>query len=151
MAAFSCLMVSAVVLLAPLFIFTGIDKGWFSGDGSDGGAVRVDLVNWAVEPERRAVDAGEVTFEAIHPADEHGHAHGDGPGQVHNLSIRALSGPRAGEFVASTGTLGVGASERLTVVLEPGDYELRCDITEDVGGELVNHYDKGMRTTITVR
>ncbi len=142
---------SAVVLLAPLFIFTGIDKGWFSGDGNDGGAIQVDLVNWAVEPERTTVDAGEVTFEAIHPADEHGHAHGDGPGQVHNLSIRALSGPRAGEFVASTGTLGVGASERLTVVLEPGDYELRCDITEDVGGELVNHYDKGMRTTITVR
>ena len=139
---------SAVVLLAPLFVFTGIDRGWFSG--GDGGAIRVDLVNWAVEPEKTTLKAGAVTFEAVHPATDHGHAHGAGAGQVHNLSVRALSGPRAGETLAATGSLDVGESERLSLALERGEYELRCDIVEDVSGEAVNHYAQGMHTVIRV-
>jgi hypothetical protein len=36
-------------------------------------------------------------------------------------------------------------------MLAPGVYELACLLVEDVGGERVNHYERGMHTTITVQ
>jgi hypothetical protein len=114
---------SAVVLLAPLFIFTGIDKGWFSGDGNlaarPGG-----LVNWAVEPERTAVDAGEVTFEATRRTSTGARRRAGAGAQPHphRLAAAGSSSPRP----------GVGA--RTLTVVWAGDYGSVRHHLGDVGG-----------------
>jgi hypothetical protein len=38
----------------------------------------------------------------------------------------------------------------LELNLLPGEYELICDIVEDVDGRTVSHYQMGMRTSLSV-
>jgi heavy metal translocating P-type ATPase len=80
---------AVVTLVVPLMVFTSIDKGWFGlGDGTGDREVRVVLKNWAVEPSRETISAGEVTFIAVHEEDHgggHG-GHGEG-GTVHDLAV----------------------------------------------------------------
>jgi uncharacterized cupredoxin-like copper-binding protein len=44
----------------------------------------------------------------------------------------------------------IGETATGAVTLEPGTYEMACLVVEEVDGETVNHYEKGMYTTITV-
>jgi hypothetical protein len=45
----------------------------------------------------------------------------------------------------------VGGDEyRLPLTLEPGEYELQCNLVEEVGGKAFGHYVKGMHTTFRV-
>ncbi|MGH2610089.1 MAG: HAD-IC family P-type ATPase, partial [Tepidiformaceae bacterium] len=143
-----------VVLVVPLVVFTSIDRGWF-GLGDDApavqaGEVRVELTNWTVEPSATTIDAGEVTFLAVHEEDHtHGGHNGEG-GEIHELAIfrRDASGDLT--LIARTAAIPVGGNERLTVRLEPGDYELQCDVVEELDGETVSHYVKGMHTSVRV-
>jgi uncharacterized cupredoxin-like copper-binding protein len=144
-----------VVLVVPLFVFTSIDRGWF-GLGDEGapaaehGEVRVTLANWSVQPSALAIGAGDVTFVAVHD-ENHGHgAHDDEGGGVHNLVVLRKEADGALTEVARTPELEVGASQRLTLRLEPGDYELQCDVVEELDGEVVSHYVKGMHTSLRV-
>ncbi len=43
-----------------------------------------------------------------------------------------------------------GESGTFTVNLSPGTYELGCIIVETIGGETINHHEKGMKATLTV-
>jgi uncharacterized cupredoxin-like copper-binding protein len=147
-------MVAAVVVLViPLTVFTSIDKGWFGLGGDDvaaaPGEVRVGLSNWAVEPSTDSVAPGEVTFLAVHDED---HGHGDGEaGETHDLAVLKKGADGSYSLVARTAAIATGESERLTVRLEPGEYELACDVVEEVDGEAVSHYVKGMRTSFRVQ
>jgi uncharacterized cupredoxin-like copper-binding protein len=148
------MLTAVVVLVVPLVLFTSIDRGWFGFDG-DGdavavapGEVHVGLSNWAVEPSAEAVRAGEVTFVAAHEED---HAHGSSEGgETHNLAVLRKNGDEY-TLVARTSQIPTGASERLTVTLSPGEYELACDVVEEVDGETVSHYVMGMRTPFSVQ
>ncbi len=144
-----------VVLVVPLLVFTSIDRGWF-GLGDDeaaavqDGEVRVTLRNWAVEPSSVMFDAGEVTFLAVHN-EEHGHgSHGDEGGETHNLVVLRKDADGGLTQVARTGAIPSGESERLAVELEAGEYELQCDVVEEIDGEAVSHYVKGMRASVRV-
>jgi Cu+-exporting ATPase len=139
---------SAAVLLVPLLVFTGIDRGWFGGgDGLGAGEVRVELTNWNVTPSKLQITAGEVTFKAVHG--EAGHSHGVG-GAMHDLVVVRHLPDGTTQVVAKSAELAAGASADLKVRLEPGQYELECDIVEIIDGKPLSHYQQGMHVMVTV-
>ncbi|MEX1104164.1 MAG: HAD-IC family P-type ATPase, partial [Dehalococcoidia bacterium] len=147
------MVAAVVVLVVPLVVFTSIDRGWFGLDGNDAvaapGEVHVALSNWSIDPSATSVAAGEVTFVAVHEED-HGHGGHEG-GEIHDLAVLKKDGDGSYSLIARTANIPAGESERLTVSLEPGDYELQCDIVEEVDGEAVSHYMKGMHTPFRVQ
>ena len=143
---------AALVLVAPLVVFTAIDRGWFDGSPPLAGReVRVELTNWKVAPTRAEISAGQVTFSAVHPEQGAGHGHASGqPGQTHDLVILRKQADGSYEMVARTAPLAMGASEKIEVTLEPGEYELLCDVVEIIDGKPISHTNEGMRTTFKV-
>jgi hypothetical protein len=147
------LVAATVVLIVPLLTFTAIDRGWFDRD--DGGFasddphyVAVELRNWDIVLSRESVAAGPVTFEAAHEED---HAHGGGDaGRIHDMVVYQLAPDGTSEIVARTAELSNGQSERLTVSLAPGEYEVECSVVEEVDGETVVHREEGMRARLVV-
>jgi Cu+-exporting ATPase len=141
---------ATAVLVLPLVVFTGIDRGWFGGEESTAGAlgprdIRVELTNWNIAASRPEISAGSVTFVAVHPAD--GHAHGGGhdePGQVHDLAVLKKLAGGSYELVGKTPEIRVGDSYRLELELAAGDYLLVCDIVEEIGGKVYAHTAEGM-------
>ncbi|MCL4241700.1 MAG: heavy metal translocating P-type ATPase [Dehalococcoidia bacterium] len=150
------MVAAAVVLVLPLTVFTGIDRGWFGGEESTAGAlgprdIRVELTNWSVDASRSEISTGRVTFVAVHPADDQ--AHGDGhdePGQVHDLAVLKKLADGSYELVGKTPEIQVGGSYRLELDLEPGDYQLVCDVVEDIDGTIYAHRPQGMATDFRV-
>ncbi len=150
------MVAAAVVLVLPLTVFTGIDRGWFGGEESTAGAlgprdIRVELTNWSVAASRSEISAGRVTFVAVHPADDHAHGGGhDEPGQVHDLAVLKQLSDGSYELVGKTPEIKVGGSYRLELDLAAGDYLLVCDIVEDIDGTIYAHTVKGMSTGFRV-
>jgi hypothetical protein len=146
------LVAATVVLVVPLVVFTAIDRGWFDGNGGseavdDEHHVSVELSNWAIDLSRDTVAAGLVTFEARH---EESHAHGEtDAGQVHDMVILRRT-PAGLEIVARTPELANGESASLTIELVPGEYEVQCNVVEEVDGEMIVHLEEGMRARLTV-
>lgn len=118
------------------------------GNGSPAGAIRVGLVNWAVEPAQSSARAGEITFWAVHDM-EHRHGAGEG-GDVHDLQVLRKAVDGSVELVGQVQGLKMGDAKALTLTLDPGEYELACTVVEVVNGEAIGHYSKGMRTPFTV-
>lgn len=141
---------SAVVLLLPLIIFTGMDRGWFDSSEAVGEReVRVELSNWEVSPSKSSIEAGQVTFTVVHVEEDHGHGDGEA-GRIHDLAVLRKLPDGTYELVARTPELATGEEATLTVDLEPGEYELVCDVVEEVDGETISHTREGMRATFTV-
>ena len=141
---------AAVVLVVPLIMFTGIDRGWFASEEALApGEVRVSLTSFHITTSATSIPAGEVTFRVVHDAADHAHGHGT-PGQVHDLVVLRKNSTGDLSLVARTPQLPVGASSNLTIRLEPGAYELQCDVVETVDGKAVSHAVEGMRRTFTV-
>lgn len=124
---------------------------------SDAGAattVAVTLEEWAVSTDVSTAPAGPVTFTATN----------DGPDDVHefvviktDLDFTALPTDAQGvvdeaggemEVIGEIEDIAVGASDDLSVTLEPGNYALICNIYDEA--EMEAHYTMGMRTTFTV-
>ncbi len=146
-------MTSATALLVlPLVVFTGIDRGWFGGndDTTPAGAIRVELSNWRVDPAASELTSGKVTFDAVHLDEGHGHG-GEEAGKDHDLVVSRKLADGSYELVARTEPIEMGGHQLLTVNLEPGEYQLSCDIVEEVSGKAVSHTVQGMVTNITVR
>lgn len=143
---------ATALLVLPLVVFTGIDRDWFGGGaaGTPAGAIRVELSNWKVDPAARELSAGTVTFDAVHLDEGHGHGGGEA-GKDHDLVISRKLPDDSYELVARSKPLGMGEHQLLTVDLAPGEYQLSCDIVEEVGGKSVSHTVQGMVTNITVR
>jgi uncharacterized cupredoxin-like copper-binding protein len=118
-------------------------------------SVNVTLQEWAVVPEATSTSAGTVTFTV----------NNKGPEDVHEFVILKTDLDAGSLPVDATGTvteegaegitvvdeiedLAVGATQELTVTLEPGKYVLLCNIYSEEEQEA--HYKMGMRTSFTV-
>ena len=141
---------AALVLMLPLFVFSGVDRGWFSRESDFGPRdVRVELTNFKVTPSSLSITAGKVTFKAVH-ADE-GHAHTAGKlGETHDLVVVRKNADGSVDLLGRTSLLPIGAEEDLVLALQPGEYELQCDVVEVAEGRTVSHANEGMRTAFTV-
>lgn len=124
------------------------DGGMASMQDAPEGAIRVDLVNWAVKPAQASIKAGEVTFWAVHTM-EHMHGENEG-GATHDLQVMKRGSDGALSLVGQVQGLRMGDAESLTLTLEPGEYELACNVVEKVGDQAIGHYAKGMHATFTV-
>ena len=156
---------AAVVLVVPLFVFSGIERGWFGNEGGGleamrmnmdtpsltphNGEVVVKLTDWAVTPSSDSVPAGPVAFRAVHVV-----APGEAPnagGEIHDLAVLQRQPDGGYKLIAKTGPIAMGDEASLAVNLARGAYELECDVVETVGGRAISHYDEGMHTAFTVR
>jgi hypothetical protein len=65
----------------------------------------------------------------------------------HTLVITDISG----EVVAASSLISPGESAELALDLEPGRYSFTCRIVvESPEGELIDHFEQGMTTTVSV-
>lgn len=125
-----------------------MDGGGHMSGEAPAGSIEVLLVNWAVEPAQESAKAGKVTFWAVH---EMGHSHSaDEGGNVHDLQVMKKSADGGFELVGQVQGLRMGQAKALTLDLAPGDYELACNVVEEVNGNIIPHYTKGMRTPFKV-
>ncbi len=156
---------AACVLLAALGVACGDDddttpaatatKAAVSSPAADGTVIEVVLNEFAVVPSESTVAAGAITFRATN----------DGPDDAHEMVIirtdlapDALptaddgSVPEADiDLVDEIEEIAVGESDELTVDLEAGSYVLICNIVqEEADGTIESHYQKGMRSALTV-
>ncbi|MCL6644927.1 MAG: hypothetical protein K6U88_08115 [Dehalococcoidia bacterium] len=112
------------------------------------GSIRVDLRNWAVVPEVASAPAGKVTFWAVHDM-EHMHGQNEG-GAVHDLQVMKKLPSGEMELIGQVQGLKMGEAKALTLELQPGEYELSCNVVEEVGGKTISHYKEGMVASFTV-
>jgi len=112
------------------------------------GSIRVDLANWRVEPAQSSARAGSVTFWAIH---DMGYQHmSGGGGATHDLQVMKKNSDGSFEMAGQVQGLTMGEAKELTLDLTPGDYELSCNVVEQVNGKMISHYKQGMHTTFKV-
>jgi magnesium-transporting ATPase (P-type) len=145
------MVAAAVVLVLPLLVFTGIDRGWFSSEPAVGAReVRVELSNFNVGLSREDMTAGDVTLLVEHK-NESGHGHGAGmPGETHDVTVMRKNDDGTSEVVARSAALTSGETQELQVHLAPGSYEFSCSVVEEIRGTTVSHYAEGMHRTFTV-
>ena len=128
----------------------GMDGGTGNNEmmnGAPNGAILVRLSNWTIDPSKNSVKAGEVTFRAVHDA----HAmHSNGEGKTHELVVARKNSDGSFEIVGEAEDIGVGERKDLTVQLAKGEYELQCNVVEELSGKAVSHYKNGMHTKFTV-
>ncbi|MEO8541227.1 MAG: hypothetical protein ABI577_15915, partial [bacterium] len=143
---------ATALLVLPLVTFTGIDHGWFTSEASaPAGSIRVELSNWKVAPAESQLAAGEVTFYAVHQEEGHMSGHGSNePGQTHDLIVSRKLADGSYEMIGRTAPIAPGKARSLTVDLEPGEYQLSCDVVEMIDGKAVSHTVQGMVTDISV-
>ena len=118
-----------------------------AGDGP-AGSIRVNLVNWAVQPATTSTKAGTVTFHVVHDM-QHTHTTNEG-GNVHDMQVARKNADGIFEVVGQVQGLKMGDEKDLTLDLAPGDYELQCNATEELNGQVIAHYVKGMHTPFKV-
>jgi hypothetical protein len=104
-----------------------------------------------VAPATSELQAGKVTFDAVH-LDDHGHGggHEDEGGATHDLVVSKKLADGSYEVVGRTDGIATGGSELLTVELDAGEYLLSCSIVEEIDGEPVSHQAQGMGATVRV-
>ncbi len=138
---------AAAILVVPLLLFTGIDRGWFSSDGLGPRDVGVGLTMWNINLSTDHISAGPVTFKVGH---NEGHEHGSAIGQVHNVVVLRKNADGSLDQVGKTRDLTSGESQDLALNLKKGDYELVCSIVEESNGKAISHAVEGMRVTFRV-
>jgi len=144
----------AALAAAGLFVACGGDDHGMDNMGAmhseplPAGGVVVRLSNWAIEPMTTSAPSGEVTFRAMHDM-MHTHGKGDG-GNIHELAVARRRADGQMEILGRVADIKMGEYKDLTLRLEPGEYELQCNLVEEVGGKAIGHYVKGMHTTFTV-
>lgn len=116
-------------------------------DGPEG-SIRVGLVNWAVEPAQASARAGTVTFWAVHDA-AHTHSNDEG-GATHDLQVMRRKADGGLEMAGQVTGLKMGEAKALTLTLVAGDYELSCNVVEELKSGIIPHYVKGMKTPFKV-
>ena len=123
----------------------GMDSGMM--DGAPNGAILVRLSNWAIDSAASSAKAGDVTFRAVH--DMHDMHNGD-EGKTHELVVARKNTDGTFDVIGEAESIGVGEHKDLTLKLEKGDYELQCNVVEQVNGKTVSHYTNGMHTKFKV-
>ncbi len=121
----------------------GMDMG-----GGSTESINVNVANWTVKPSRTSTKAGPVTFHVMYDMGNMG-AMTEG-GNVHDMQVARKNADGTFEVVGEVKGLGMGAAKTLTVNLAAGDYELQCNHTEELNGQVIAHYVKGMHTPFKV-
>ena len=116
--------------------------------------VNVVLKEWYILPDKRVVDAGNVTFRV----DNQGHMDHEfiiikTAMPVHDLPVvdEGLNEKKAGKLIAELEDVSPGESRIFTVRLAPGNYVLFCNKVEKEDHKVISHYRHGMRVGFTVK
>lgn len=75
---------------------------------------------------------------------------GDEGGRTHDLQVMKRKADGGLELVGQVQGLAMGQSKDLTLDLQAGDYELLCNLVEEVNGKAIAHYVKGMHVPFKV-
>ena len=140
---------------------TALSAACPSPAGAAGTALAVTLDEWSVAPAPTTVAGGRISFQARNTGED-----------VHRLVVvrgdDPLTLPRdsstdpavrgsvvedalpTGSFVGQIDPVPAGATCTSSFAVTPGRYVLYCDIVEQHEGKLENHFDLGMRATLTV-
>lgn len=97
--------------------------------------VGASLYEWGIDVTSTRLQAGIVTVSMENT--------GEFP---HTLIVTAADG----RVVAASALLQPGASAELPVAMEPGVYEFTCRIVVEGADGLVDHYERGMVSVVTV-
>lgn len=119
-------------------ITLAVGLAWLVACGGDTpiSADRVELDEFTVETSGTAWRAGQIDLEVVNVGE-----------RTHTLVVTTEDG----EVVTSTGLIDSGATDRLNVDLAPGSYQLTCRIVvEGQDGQIFDHFEQGMRETVTV-
>ena len=105
-----------------------------SGVDPRSGGLQINLGEWAIGPEAKAIRPGRVTFVVANRGQER-----------HGLEIRSLGSDDAisGDDEVKTVRLEPGRTTRVTVNLAPGKYMIECFVS--------HHDERGMRLILDVR
>jgi hypothetical protein len=144
------------LLLAPALLAALILTACEDEADRGGGEVDVTLQEWSITTDRETVPAGDVSFRVRNEGPDHRHQMAiirtDLP--VDDLPTRtdgSVDEGAAGVSVVNRiRTFDTGRTTGGTFRLGPGQYALVCNISENIGGERVSHYDRGMRIALTV-
>jgi hypothetical protein len=126
------------------------------GDASTADAtVAVTLDEWSVTPESDSIAAGSVTFDVANEGED---AHELVVVKSDDIASLPLGdeetvdegGLDSGAFIGEVEAFPAGESCEGTFELEPAQYVLFCNIAEQEGGEVENHFQNGMATEFTV-
>jgi hypothetical protein len=123
--------------------------GGMMGGSVPSGAITVQLVDWSVVPSQSSAKAGAVTFHVVHGMMDMMRSGSEG-GTTHDLQVMRKNTDGNFELVGQVQGLRVGEAKDLTLDLLPGQYELSCNVTEELDGKVVSHYLKGMHTPFVV-
>lgn len=126
----------------------GGGMGGMGGANAPAGTIVVRLTNWAIEPAQDSAGAGNVTFRAVHDMMPM-HGMGSG-GSTHDLAVARKNADGTFEIVGQVKDIRMGRYKDLKLELSPGEYELQCNVVEEVGGRMVSHYVEGMHTPFVV-
>jgi uncharacterized cupredoxin-like copper-binding protein len=122
--------------------------GGMMGASAPAGSITVQLRDWSVTPSQSSAHAGTVTFHAVHPMmDMMSTSQG---GNTHALTVARKNDDGTYEVLGSVWDIGVGQSKDLTLDLSPGNYELQCNVVEEMAKKTVSHYKQGMHASFTV-
>ena len=124
-----------------------------AADGT-GTTVNVTVQEWAVLPDPTSISSGDVTFSITNDGPDDLHefvviATDLDPGELPTDETGAVS--ESGEGMTVIGEvedIEIGATEELTVSLDPGNYALICNIYSEEEAEA--HYAMGMHVAFTV-
>ncbi len=127
----------------------GMNNGSTTGmmDGAPNGAILVRLSNWTIDSAKSSTKAGEVTFRAVHDMHD---MHTNGEGTTHELVVARKNADGTFDVVGEAEKIGVGEHKDLTLQLAKGEYELQCNVVEELNGTTVSHYKNGMHTKFKV-
>ena len=118
-----------------------------------GGAVTVELQEWAVVPASNSAKAGALAFEVTNKGPEDVHEFvvirtDLDPGALPTDATGAVDEGGAGiEVVDEIEDIPVGQTKQLSLTLAPGKYVLICNIYDETEKEA--HYKLGMRIAFT--
>lgn len=146
-------LLAVVAVAIPLASACGDDDGMGGGMGgmhmasAPPGTIVVRLASWSITPSTASTEAGEVRFRAVH---EMAHMHGMDGGTTHDLAVARRRSDGSYELVGQVQGIKMGQYKDLTLTLEPGEYELQCNVVEEIGGKMVSHYVEGMHTKFVV-
>jgi hypothetical protein len=123
--------------------------------GDDDKTVKAVLSEYIVEPDAKSIKAGKITFTA------------DNQGtRTHEMVVVKAANAEAlptdadgavdeeqfasGQAQGEVEDVLKGTSKSVKLELTAGRYVVFCNIVEDVSGEKVSHFKKGMHSVVTV-
>jgi plastocyanin len=95
----------------------------------------ITLDEFSIVARSSTITGGATTID-VHNAGEFGHT--------------VVIADRQGNVVRSTNIIGPGADEAVQIALAPGEYEITCRLVIETESGLIDHYERGMHTVVTV-